>query len=176
MRNHSEFHLDFFTLIEGKENTGRCCVKGCRHTLNPKDRSHSGRFCRRCRDRRYKATNPIAYAWDKLKWSARKRKIPFKLTKAQFITFCLATGYAEGKGKTASSLSVDRIDASRGYEFDNIQILTLADNSRKAHVDAKLAKKYGPRSTPEPERKVDADGFYIFDEPDLACVGESPFG
>jgi hypothetical protein len=138
--------LDFFDIKKGKKKTGYCCVKGCRHKVNSSKHSHSGMFCRRCRDRRYKISNPVGYAWDKLKWSAKSRKITFTLTKEQFRLFCLATGYATLKGKTAGSLSIDRIKADRGYEFGNIQVLTLADNSRKAHVDARLAEQYGDPS------------------------------
>lgn len=67
-----------------------------------------------------------------------------------FKKFCVGTGYAELKGKTASSLSIDRVDETRGYEPGNIQILTLSDNSRKAHVDKKLAA-YANRKAPEAE-------------------------
>jgi hypothetical protein len=123
-----------------------CCVKGCRSRINTNPRSHSGRFCRRCRDRRYRISNPISYAWDKLKWSAKHRKISFKLTKDFFKKFCLGTGYADLKGKTAESLSIDRVDSTKGYEPGNIQILTLADNGRKSHVDKKIAAYNSQRS------------------------------
>jgi len=58
---------------------------------------------------------------------------------SQFRTFCEKTGYILNKGKTAESLTVDRIDASLGYSSTNIQALTQTDNGRKSHVDRKIA-------------------------------------
>jgi hypothetical protein len=37
----------------------------------------------------------------------------------------------EKKGKNGDSLSIDRIDNSKGYEFSNLQALTLAANTIK---------------------------------------------
>jgi hypothetical protein len=129
--------VDFFALIPQKAKTGYCCVKLCRN--KPRKRSHDGRFCRRCRDRRYKLLSPISYAWDKLRYSAKRRDISFTLTMPQFKSFCAKTGYILSKGKTAESLSVDRIEAHLGYSATNIQALTLTENSRKSHIDRKLA-------------------------------------
>jgi len=109
--------------------------------------------------------NPIAYAWDKLKWSARSRKIEFSLTKAEFWRWCYDTGYIEHKGNTASSLSVDRVKPWLGYSLDNIQTLTRSENSRKQHVDAMLAALYPP---PDPD-----EGFeYEPEEYSMAGTGE----
>jgi len=58
---------------------------------------------------------------------------------SQFRVFCEKTGYILNKGKTAESLTVDRIDAALGYSATNIQALTQTDNGRKSHVDRKLA-------------------------------------
>lgn len=129
--------MDFFAIIPEKKKTGYCCVKFCRHKTRKK--YHDGNFCRRCRDRRYAITSPVSYAWDKLRYSAKKRGIPFELTIDQFRTFCVETSYIEQKGKTKLCLSIDRVDAALGYHIDNIQTLTQSENGRKSHVDKKLA-------------------------------------
>lgn len=123
--------MDFFRLSDPKRGTGVCCVHLCRHKAQKK--SH---FCRRCRDRRYKAENPVGYAYSKLKQSARRRGHSFTLTLAELEMFFEANPalYSE-RGRAAECLSIDRKDATKGYSFDNIQVLTVSENSRKAHVD-----------------------------------------
>jgi hypothetical protein len=37
----------------------------------------------------------------------------------------------EKKGKNADSLSIDRINVNKGYSVDNIQILSLSNNTKK---------------------------------------------
>lgn len=131
--------MNYFDVIPDKQG---CQVRGCRHEVRGQ-----GRFCRRCRDRRYKSANPISYAWDKLRYNARRRGKVFTLTKEYFRRFCEVTGYVHASGKTAGSLSIDRIDSAKGYEPGNIQILTPADNTRKQAVEAKLLA-YAPGENP----------------------------
>lgn len=54
----------------------------------------------------------------------------FTLTLSQYIELATQTGYADGKGKTAQSLSLDRIDPAHGYEPGNLRVVTLQENSR----------------------------------------------
>jgi hypothetical protein len=63
--------------------------------------------------------------------NAKRRRKDFTLTINQFETFCKQTGYDEHKGKTANSLSIDRVNNDRGYHFDNIRAITLSENSIK---------------------------------------------
>ncbi len=132
--------MNYFDVILHK--TKLCCVRGCRHKPEK-----TGRFCRRCRDRRYKQTHPISYAWDKLKYNARRRGKPFTITFGYFEQWCLETGYIEHVGKTAQALTIDRKDFLKGYEPGNLQILTNQDNGRKAHLDKKLLA-YAPGEHP----------------------------
>lgn len=138
--------MDFFAIVPEKKKTGYCCVKFCRHKTRKK--SHDGNFCRRCRDRRYAISNPTSYAWDKLKHSAKRRNVPFSLTIDEFRAFCAETGYIEKKGKTSECLTIDRVDASKGYAYNNIQTLTQTENGRKSHVDKKLANWKPPEIEP----------------------------
>jgi hypothetical protein len=55
------------------------------------------------------------------------------------MKFCYKTDYLRGKGKTATSYSIDRrnddpANGYWGYRLDNIRIMTLADNTRKRNV------------------------------------------
>jgi hypothetical protein len=73
-----------------------------------------------------------------LRGNAKRRGIDFDLTLEQFRVFCTNTEYLKLKGKKSGSMSIDRIDNRRGYEIDNIRLITLAENSRKRAVDYKI--------------------------------------
>lgn len=83
------------------------------------------------RSRRTRAADPIRYSFVTLRNNAKRRGKVFTITLEEFKQFCYATDYLKGKGRTATSYTVDRIDESRGYEPGNIQALRNADNVRK---------------------------------------------
>jgi hypothetical protein len=62
---------------------------------------------------------------------AKSRGIDWNLTYEEFKAFCEKTGYMEKKGTQPGCATIDRIDPSKGYQMDNIQILTLRENVRK---------------------------------------------
>jgi hypothetical protein len=97
----------------------------------------NGRFCCKHRRRYQKENNPIAYTYDMLKQNAKTRNKVFTLTLEQFKKFCTDTNYIELKGKTGGSASIDRKDPNKGYEFGNLQVLTLSANTSKRWEDAK---------------------------------------
>lgn len=89
------------------------------------------RSCPACRKRDYNLKNPFHYVWQNLKYNAKRRGHEFLLTLEEFKLFCARTGYMELRGKTQDSMSIDRIDENRGYSLDNIQMITLRENSLK---------------------------------------------
>lgn len=105
---------------------GLCHVRGCR---NPHYKR--SRLCCKHMKQKWRAEHPVHAAWRNLQDSARKRRIPFTLTIIQFIEFAEATAYVDHKGVTKLCLHCDRIDPERGYEWDNIQVLTCSENSAK---------------------------------------------
>lgn len=44
--------------------------------------------------------------------------------------------------------SIDRKDPSKGYVLSNMQVITVQDNSRKQHIDAKISKYYTDEEYP----------------------------
>lgn len=52
------------------------------------------------------------------------------MTREEFTKLVTESGWIEKRGKTAKSLSIDRVDPRRGYEAGNVRVLTLAQNSR----------------------------------------------
>ena len=116
--------------------TTRC--GDCRRPISDDELRRHGRLCRKCKEARYKAAHPYAYSLNKLRNNAKRRGIAFDLTLEEWIMFCDLTGYVHACGRGADSLSVDRIDASKGYSLDNIRAVTLAENTRVAWVNRKI--------------------------------------
>ena len=104
----------------------KCSTPDCTNET-AKDR----RICGKCRSRKYRAKYPLKAWYDTLKMNAKRRGKSFTLTLEQFSEFCKRTGYDEHKGKTANSLSVDRIKDHLGYSIDNIRAITLRENTLK---------------------------------------------
>jgi len=83
------------------------------------------------RTRRWRKRNAIANAFQQAKASAKARYIEWEIDELQWWVFCLATNYHLLKGKSAESLTLDRIVEEEGYRFGNIQVLTMSVNTRK---------------------------------------------
>lgn len=104
----------------------KCSTKFCRNTKAP------GRtLCYKCRTRKARKNNLLYYTFKAFRDNAKRRGKQFDITLVQFIQFCKDTGYMEHKGKTGTSYSIDRIRQNEGYNINNIQILTLAQNTSK---------------------------------------------
>lgn len=110
--------------VAKKKKLGLCRHWGCSRPARP------GRSdCEVCKSRKYRISHPARYAWHSLKVSAYKRKIPFRLSFEDFVSFCRETGYLDKKGKRPASMTVDRIDPLGAYEPGNIRALPHAENS-----------------------------------------------
>ncbi len=132
--------IDVWLTDREKRGSGVCCVRGCDHPVRKNIRG--GFFCYRCAQRRNRERNPLVYAYKTLRSNARRRKHPFTLTLEQFEVFCIETGYLARKGRNPDSLTIDRIDARRGYEVGNLQVLTLIENVRKQNEEASSRRRH----------------------------------
>lgn len=119
-----------FKIVENKDPR-LCKAYRCKNLRNKHDR-----FCSKHRHRYQKENDPVAYTYNARKARAKERGHNFTITLDEFRKWCSETGYMDAKGKKAGSASIDRIDPSLGYTYDNMQILSLADNSAKQHKDA----------------------------------------
>lgn len=105
----------------------KCRTKFCRGIS--RKNGHSP-FCAKCRTRRFKEAHPLKYSFNLLRNRARHRGHEFALTFEQYEKFAQDTSYDKLKGKHKYSLSIHRKDGGRGYCFDNIEAVTLSENSR----------------------------------------------
>lgn len=122
----------------------RACKKGtmcssCRTRLNNKSPK---RNCRASNNACWRGYEDIpGKVFSRLKRGAERRDIPFALSMQdiwnQYINqnkVCRFSGVPLTWGVDAS---VDRIDSSKGYDFDNIQIVHKAINMLKCDMDDK---------------------------------------
>jgi len=114
-----------------KKNKQKCITKWCRNDRAPS----KGKYCYKCRSRIDKERIPITYTFNALRNNARRRRKEFTLTIEEFTQFCQETGYMELKARHKTGMSIDRIDSSRGYSYDNIQIMNYSVNSSKQDND-----------------------------------------
>jgi cobalamin biosynthesis protein CobT len=129
---------------------GICIVKGCKRVA-------IGKFCNSCRVKDWRFKHPVEYAYSNLKNRAKQRGIPFEISLQDFKSFCHKTQYIAGKGRTANSLSVDRIDQSKGYVKGNLQALTLSENVKKYVSYCYITKTAKAVTT---ERNQDNENFF----------------
>lgn len=101
-----------------------CQTKWCKHKTKYK-------ICSTCSTRLWRSKNVERSSYLNLRANSKRRGIKFELTYEQFLEFGYKHKYFIGKGKTKESYSIDRIDNELGYIIDNIQILTISENSRK---------------------------------------------
>lgn len=80
-------------------------------------------------------------AYLNLKSNAKRRGKVFELTFDQFREFASQCQYIKKKGRTANSYHIDRIDETKGYTIDNIQLLTNIENIQKRY-DHQVQKTY----------------------------------
>ena len=125
----------------------KCETKYCRRERPPQKKK-----CWTCQKKAWKKKYPVRYAYSNLKQNAKKRKKDFTLSLEQFEEFCKKTSYLEKVGKKRYHYSIDRIRSSEGYHIDNIQLLTVAQNSSKKD---KLVEH-------NPNRMYEEDNHYEF--------------
>lgn len=77
--------------------------------------------------RRWKQRSPLRYEFWQRRNNAQHRNIPWTITFNEFIDLISL--------RSDVSLSLDRIDASKGYMLSNVQWLTLRDNSIKGNKE-----------------------------------------
>ena len=105
----------------------KCATKFCRGHSTASGHS---KYCGKCRSRRWAKNRPAEYAFKNLRVRAKQRGKKFTLTIVQWREFWNANNLGELRGKTKNNLTVNRKDNRIGYTADNIEAITLSQNSR----------------------------------------------
>lgn len=87
--------------------------------------------CSTCRLRKWVARNPVTSRFVFWKRNTRKRGIPNEVTIHQYTVFGIETGYFYLLS-IGIDVTIDRKISTEPYRIGNMQLLTRADNSRKA--------------------------------------------
>lgn len=126
-------------MVKRSAATPLCATPKCKNKkavlrVHPDGSKSLANYCGSCRSRRWRENHPIEYSYYNLKHRAEERGIPFHLTRKEFKGWCEKTGYHLLKAKSANGMSVDRIREKDPYQLNNLQMLTLSENSRKMHA------------------------------------------
>lgn len=104
---------------------GVCDAKGCSTYTTQK-------LCNACRCKKSRLSDPIRYAYQNLKNTAKQRGKDFSLTLEEFKTFCIKVNYVGfARGRSSKSFTIDRINNNEGYHIYNIQSLPKGENIKK---------------------------------------------
>lgn len=153
-----------FTLKK-QPGDGMCCVQGCRNRSAPRRKVGATQLCDRHWQQRWRMLNPKRSAYTALRDHAKARGIEFTLTYDYFLGLTDAYGYFEHQADSHGDvLSIDRVDATRGYLPGNVRIVTVSENALKGnrerflpeHVQAVLDRKRA-RMTERTEGPDDPD-------------------
>lgn len=112
----------------------KCAGKWCRNKAAINNTGRRLRLCWKCRSRQLKERHPETYVLNAIRQKAKKRKLAFTITLAEFKKWCEETGYLQMRGTNPDSMTVDRIDHDKGYHIWNIRPLSHAENSENGHV------------------------------------------
>jgi hypothetical protein len=121
------------TTSQVKKKITKCSEPNC-----SKKRGGNHKLCFMHRNRKHREKHPIRAAYQILKDNAKRRGKPFEIRLIWFTEFIKDSGYIEGKGRLADSMTIDRIKNHLGYIEGNIQVIQKSQNVVKFwHVDLK---------------------------------------
>jgi hypothetical protein len=98
--------------------------------------------CSKCSYLHEKTVRPYETRLRELRNNAKRRGIPFALTLEQFKQFAEPVKLLLGRGRTAQSLTIDRLKEELGYVAGNLGVLENADNVRKENERRKKLLTY----------------------------------
>lgn len=139
--------------LKGVPGVGLCCVKGCRKSAeNRKKKVGDLWFCAAHWQYRWRHQSPKRNAYSNLRDHAKGRGIAFSISFDYWLGLTDAYRMYDQDHKALSrgdTLTIDRVDATRGYEVGNLAIISHSENSAKsnrerhlpAHVQAILERK-----------------------------------
>ena len=91
---------------------------------------------------KYLLSNPAKYLWTRAKHTAKKRELEFTITPEDIIipTTCPFFGweltFTPGQPRVNTTISIDRIDSSKGYIPGNVQVISWLANLMKTNATA----------------------------------------
>jgi hypothetical protein len=120
---------------------GQCQSANCKN-----DTVGNRKHCSTCRSQVYRQADPVRYFLNNLRESAAKRHIFFDLELEEFRAWCIKEQFKFGIKEHGARDSVDRKKVGQypGYTINNIQKLTVQQNSQKYHSHDKHGRQWEP--------------------------------
>jgi len=119
-----------FKISEAKKTEGRyCCAYHCKSKPCAKKRG----LCHKHYHVYRRQIDPVYDRYVNFKGNALRRGKEFLITLQEFRDWCQEKGYIIKRGYRGKNCTVDRIDNSKGYNIENIQLITNMANIRKYH-------------------------------------------
>lgn len=121
-----------------QKRPGKCPVKFCRRDSRGGTRitgKSTHRLCCNHAKQLSRLRDPAKSLFHEKCSNAKRRGKEWSLTLEQFREIVSQQEYMDNKGSTRHCLHLDRIDNTRGYHFDNIQIITCAENVAKGNKE-----------------------------------------
>lgn len=129
-----EGHFEF----KKHKRAGRCPVLYCRcdSRANGEGRKPSThRLCSKHAKLLCRLRDPAKILFHEMRGNAKRRGKEWSLTLEQFRQIVSQQDYLDNRGCTRHCLHLDRIDNTRGYHIDNIQIITCGENVAKGNKE-----------------------------------------
>lgn len=121
-----------FFEFKKQSSNGHCWVKGCQRASR-----HDRSLCHMHEMRRWRALKKKTADYCTLRDHAQARKIKFEITLDYWRGLVDAFGFYN-KEDDDLVLSIDRVDATRGYVEGNMRVVTINLNSYKANKEKYL--------------------------------------
>jgi hypothetical protein len=94
--------------------------------------------CSKCKSRKYRKNNPLMAYYHSLKSKAKHRGRVFDITYSEWCRWCEETGYMELKGQGSEDMTIDCHEASLGYTYNNMRMISQHDNCVKGQVEKSM--------------------------------------
>lgn len=136
-----EEHFEFKKV----KRAGRCPVLYCRRASRDPHRKPSlHRLCSTHAKRLSRLRDPAKALFYDMRSNAKTRGKEWSLTLEQFRGIVAQQNYLDGRGRTRECLHLDRKENHKGYHFDNIQIITCAENVIKGNQERRRSFTNAP--------------------------------
>lgn len=134
MKKNDPFASGFYVATKGCKGLHLCPVFGCRHRRNGHKTlcaKHYMRWWRHC--------NPEKASYATLRDHAKGRRLAFTISFDYWLGLTDAFAYFEQSADCRGDvLSIDRREASKGYEPGNLRVVSISINSAKGNRERYL--------------------------------------
>lgn len=120
--------------LKADPGPGMCCVKGCRKKHIDRKRGGTLFLCSKHYQHRWRQRSPKQSAYHTLKMHAKQRHLEFNLTYDYFCALLDVAGHLfPAPGDFKDKITIDRVEASKGYVMGNLTVKTHSANVAKGN-------------------------------------------